>query len=102
MERGVSSTWQYVAPKIASSRRAKSRMEGLGKPRHGREGWRLSEREVSESHPVKLPWVATRDSSAPLGMTIAFCGNLRHDKSFYDGTRNARFHGEAWRHRIER
>jgi hypothetical protein len=78
MERGVSSTWQYVAPKIASSRRAES------------------------GHPVKLPSIAIRDSWAPLGMTIAFCGNLRHDKSFYDGTRNARFHGEAWRHRIER
>jgi hypothetical protein len=25
-------------------------MERLGKPRHGREGRRLSEREVSESH----------------------------------------------------
>ncbi len=55
MERGVFSTSQYVAPKIASSRRAASRMERLGKPRHGREGWRLSEPEVSESHPVKLP-----------------------------------------------
>ncbi len=26
-----------------------------GKPRHGREGRRLSEREVSESNPVALP-----------------------------------------------
>jgi hypothetical protein len=32
--------------------RAESRMERLGKPRHGREGRRLSEREVSESNPV--------------------------------------------------
>jgi hypothetical protein len=30
-------------------------MERLGKPRHGGEGRRLSEREVSESHPMKLP-----------------------------------------------
>jgi hypothetical protein len=35
--------------------RAKSRMERLGKPRHGREGPRLSEREVSESNPVVMP-----------------------------------------------
>jgi hypothetical protein len=27
-------------------------MERLGKPRHGREGRRLSEREMSESNPV--------------------------------------------------
>ena len=27
-------------------------MERLGKPRHGREGRRLSEREVSESNPA--------------------------------------------------
>jgi hypothetical protein len=27
-------------------------MEQLGKPRHGREGRRLNEREVSESNPV--------------------------------------------------
>jgi len=32
--------------------RAESRMERLGKPRRGREGRRLSEREVSESNPV--------------------------------------------------
>jgi hypothetical protein len=32
--------------------RAESRMERLGKPRHGREGRRLSEREVSKSNPV--------------------------------------------------
>jgi excinuclease ABC subunit C len=31
---------------------AKARMEWLGKPRHGREGRRLSEREVSESNPA--------------------------------------------------
>ena len=30
-------------------------MELRGKPRHGREGRRLSEREVSESNPGKLP-----------------------------------------------
>src|SRR4029079_6642181 len=35
--------------------RAKSRMKRLGKPRHGREGQRLSEREVSESNPVEMP-----------------------------------------------
>ena len=29
-------------------------MERLGKPRHGREGQRLSERRVSESNPVAL------------------------------------------------
>jgi hypothetical protein len=36
------------------SSRAESRMERLGKPRHGREGRRLSEPEVSESNPVEL------------------------------------------------
>jgi hypothetical protein len=35
-----------------ASFRAKSRMERLGKPRHGREGRRLSERDVSESNPA--------------------------------------------------
>jgi xanthine dehydrogenase accessory factor len=35
----------------ARSFQAKSRMERLGKPRHGRKGRRLSEREVSESNP---------------------------------------------------
>jgi len=40
--------------KIMLSSRAKSRMERLGKPRHGREGRRLSERDVSESNPVAL------------------------------------------------
>ena len=30
-------------------------MERLGKPRHGREGRRLSERQVSESNPVATP-----------------------------------------------
>ena len=33
---------------------ANSRMERLGKPRHGREGRRLSERKVSESNPVAV------------------------------------------------
>jgi hypothetical protein len=37
-----------------TSFQAKSRMEPLGKPRHGREGRRLSERDVSESNPVAL------------------------------------------------
>jgi len=32
-------------------------MERLGKPRHGREGRRLSEREVSESNPAAEPYV---------------------------------------------
>jgi len=44
-----------------------------GKPRHGREGRRLSEREVSESNPVALPcWLLRgipRLRFAPLGMT---------------------------------
>ena len=40
--------------------------EAAGKPRHGREGRRLSEREVSESNPVALPLVSSRDSSTPL------------------------------------
>ena len=31
-------------------------MERLGKPRHGREGRRLSERDVSESNPVAKTW----------------------------------------------
>ena len=31
-------------------------MERLGKPRHGRGGRRLSEREVSESNPAVLSW----------------------------------------------
>ena len=30
-------------------------MERLGKPRHGREGRRLSERQVIESNPVATP-----------------------------------------------
>ena len=34
-----------------TSFRAKSRMERLGKARHGREGRRLSERDVSKSNP---------------------------------------------------
>ncbi len=41
---------QFVEPIPSLSFRAKSRMERLGKPRHGREGERLSEREVSESN----------------------------------------------------
>src|SRR5262245_62768647 len=46
----------HFFPRISSlSFRAKSRMERLGKPRHGREGRRLSEREVSESNPAAKP-----------------------------------------------
>jgi len=41
---------QFVEPIPSLSFRAKLRMERLGKPRHGREGERLSEREVSESN----------------------------------------------------
>jgi hypothetical protein len=37
---------QFVEPIPSLSFRAKLRMERLGKPRHGREGERLSEREV--------------------------------------------------------
>jgi hypothetical protein len=40
-------------------------MERLGKPRHGREDRRLSEREVSESN----LWNDSRDVSASLDMT---------------------------------
>src|SRR5215831_16305033 len=46
--------------------REKSGVEHLGKPRHGREGRRLSEREVSESTPVAIFRVIPRDSSTPL------------------------------------
>src|SRR5262245_43354958 len=46
--------------------RGKSRMERLGKPRHGRKGRRLSEREVSESNPVAMFRVTPRDSSTSL------------------------------------
>ena len=45
-------------------------MERLGKPRHGREGRRLSEREVSESNPAALLIVSQRDVSTSLDMTI--------------------------------
>jgi len=44
-------------------------MERLGKPRHGREGRRLSEREVSESNPVALPLILQRAVSTSLDMT---------------------------------
>jgi glycerate 2-kinase len=36
-----------------------------GKPRHGREGRRLSELEASESNPVMQSWVTLRDPSTP-------------------------------------
>jgi hypothetical protein len=63
--------WQDMLPYYLSARlhrlsRAKSRTERLGRRRHGREGQRLSEREVSESNPVALPAVALRDSSNTL------------------------------------
>jgi hypothetical protein len=41
-------------------------MKRLGKPRHGRQGRRLSEREVSESNPVTELSVASRDPSTSL------------------------------------
>src|SRR6516162_5183878 len=41
-------------------------MERLRKPRHGREGRRLSEREVSESNPAATPSAILRDSSTSL------------------------------------
>ena len=41
-------------------------MERLGKQRHGREGRRLREREVSESNPVMNEWAMLRDPSTPL------------------------------------
>jgi hypothetical protein len=41
---------EFVEPIPSLSFRAKSRMERLEKPRHGREGEGLSEREVSESN----------------------------------------------------
>ena len=44
-------------------------MERLGRPRHGREGRRLSEREVSESNPEELLYVLQRDVSTSLDMT---------------------------------
>ena len=43
-----------------------------GEPRHGREGRRLSEREVSESNLVAVPMVSQRDVSTSLDMTIRF------------------------------
>src|SRR4051794_11022927 len=51
--------------------RAKSRMERLGEPRHGREGRRLSEREVSESH----LWNQTAASWPPFTKRIASSSN---------------------------
>src|SRR5436853_409440 len=39
---------------------------GLGKPRHGREGRRLSEREVSESNPAERLKLTQRDPSTSL------------------------------------
>src|SRR5262249_56651353 len=56
-------SWHYRPP---LSFRAKSRIERLGKPRHGREGRRLSERDVSESNPVALLRAVSRDPSTPL------------------------------------
>src|SRR4051794_38026156 len=50
----------------SSSAQAKSRMERLARPRHGREGRRLSERKVSESNPVASRSVAPQDSSTTL------------------------------------
>jgi tRNA-specific 2-thiouridylase len=50
----------WICSKQNPSFRAKSRMEPLGKPRHGRGGRRLSEREVSESNPVAI---GNRDST---------------------------------------
>jgi hypothetical protein len=49
-------------------------MERLEKPRHRREGRRLSERKVSESNPAKLP-----ESYA-----TGFLDSARND--FYDST----------------
>src|SRR5262249_50192378 len=48
------------------SSRAEPRMERLGKPRPGREGRRLSEREVSESNPVEYFTAVPQDPSTPL------------------------------------
>jgi excinuclease ABC subunit C len=50
----------------------KSRMERLGKPRHGREGRRLSERELSESNPV----------TKSQGNATGFLDSARNDTSF--------------------
>jgi hypothetical protein len=41
-------------------------MERVGKPRHGREGRRLSERDVSESNLVALLYAVLRDFFDPL------------------------------------
>jgi hypothetical protein len=47
-------------------------MERLGTPRHGREGRRLSEREVSESNPVaELP-----DNVADVSTSFAMTESL--------------------------
>jgi excinuclease ABC subunit C len=51
---------------------AMSRIERLGKPRHGREGRRLSEREVSESNPAAKPQVNA----------TGFLDSARNDTSF--------------------
>jgi hypothetical protein len=63
---------------------AKSRMERLGKPRHRREGRRLSEREVSESKSAAQPKAystgsldSARDDGRNYGDTEAHSWNIR-------------------------
>ena len=52
-------------------------MERLGKGRHGREGRRLSEREVSESNLAELLYLLQLDVSTSLDMTSNFAGQSR-------------------------
>ena len=56
-------------------------MEGLGKPRHGREGRRLSERDVSESNLGCLRFVSPEMSPA-FARSYGLAGDFaRHDNS---------------------
>jgi len=45
-------------------------MERLGKPGHGRQGRRVSEREASESNPVETETWISRDPSTSLRMAV--------------------------------
>src|SRR5262245_13761113 len=65
-------------------------MERLWEARHGREGRRLSEREMSESNPVGLRLVAPRDSfdSASLrsgwrfSLAVGTCGIINTERQW--------------------
>src|SRR5262249_6792972 len=55
-----------ISAMVSLSFRAQSRMERLGKPRHGRQCRWLSEQEVSESNPVAELKVTSRSPSTSL------------------------------------